>query len=76
MISLTELRQDLYRKIDTLIETGGSIEVARRGHIIKISVADRPSKLAKLPKRADFKIKHPMDIIHHNWLKDWDHDLP
>ncbi|MCX7115113.1 MAG: hypothetical protein NTW08_04325 [Gammaproteobacteria bacterium] len=73
MLSLTELRNDLYNKIDTLIETGVPIELKRKGHLIKIITTTKASKLARLPKRADFVIESPEDIIHHDWLKDW-HD--
>lgn len=75
MISLTELRNDLYNQIDTLIETGVPIELNRKGHLIKIITVSKPSKLVKLPKRKDFKIKNPEDIIHHDWLKDWNDHL-
>ena len=75
MISLTELRHDLYQKIDTLIDTGIPIELKRKGHLVKIIVVKQPSKLARLPKRADFIIDEPEGIIHHDWLKDWHDNL-
>lgn len=75
MISLTELRNDLYHKIDVLIETGKPIELVRKGHLIQIVVAKKRSKLARLPKRPDFKIENPENIIDNDWLKDWDDHL-
>lgn len=76
MLSLTELRSNLYQKIDTLIETGIPIELKRRGYLIKIVLEKKANKLDRLPKRDDFRISHPEDLIHHNWLKDWNNDLP
>lgn len=76
MLSLTELRSNLYQKIDSLIATGTPIEVKRKGYIIKIVLEKRKKKLDRLPKRPDFKISNPEDLIHHDWLKDWNNDLP
>ena len=76
MISLTELRSNLYQKIDTLIVTGVPIKVKRKNYIIKIVLEKKGKKLARLTKRADFHVENPETLIHHDWLKDWNHDLP
>jgi antitoxin (DNA-binding transcriptional repressor) of toxin-antitoxin stability system len=39
-VSATELRQNLYRIIDTVLETGESVEIARKGGSVRI-VPDR-----------------------------------
>lgn len=75
MLSLTELRNNLYQKIDTLIETGIPIELQRKGHLIKIIAVKKTSKFSRLPKRSDFVVDNPEDIIHHDWLKDWHDNL-
>ncbi|MCK4542739.1 MAG: hypothetical protein KAU17_10950 [Spirochaetales bacterium] len=40
-ISATKLRQDLYNILDQVIETGVPLEIARKGHIVKIVPENR-----------------------------------
>ena len=51
-ISLTELRTQLYKLIDHVIETGKPLEIERKGHKIKIILEDtKMSKLNLLKRR-------------------------
>jgi hypothetical protein len=70
-ITLTELRADLYKVVDQIIETGVSVEVQRNGHKIKIVLADGPSKLARLTERTGVINCDPEDIVHCDWLEEW-----
>ena len=47
-ISLTALRQQLFKIVDKVIQTGIPIEIERRGHRLKIVLDDPPRKLANL----------------------------
>ncbi|MCH9699144.1 MAG: type II toxin-antitoxin system Phd/YefM family antitoxin [Gammaproteobacteria bacterium] len=47
-ISLTALRQKLFSVVDQVIETGIPVEINRNGHIVKIVLADKKSKLDNL----------------------------
>jgi hypothetical protein len=70
-ITLTELRADLYKVVDQIIETGVSVEVQRNGHKIKIILADGPSKLERLAQRTGVINGDPEDIVHCEWLQEW-----
>jgi prevent-host-death family protein len=43
-VTATELRQNLYRIIDTVLETGEPVEVARKGGTVRI-VPDRKASI-------------------------------
>ena len=50
-ISITTLRNNLYKIIDNIIETGAPLEIDRHGHIIKIIlVENKKNKLDNLVK--------------------------
>lgn len=71
-ISLTELRGKLYQLIDQTIATGIPIEIERKGHILKISLENAPSKMDRLIKRPDVILNKNDDLIHADWMKNWD----
>jgi hypothetical protein len=49
-MSLTALRQQLFKVVDQVIATGIPMEIKRNGHIVKIVLADKKSKLENLVK--------------------------
>jgi len=70
-LSLTELRTDLYRVVDQIIETGVPVEVLRNGHKIKIILADGPSKLERLIRRENVINGDPESLVHCDWFSEW-----
>ena len=74
-ISLTELRGKLYQLIDQTIETGIPIEIERKGHILKISLENVPSKMDRLIKRPETILNKNDDLIHADWMRNWDAGL-
>jgi hypothetical protein len=61
-ISLTALRNNLFKIVDELIETGNPVELERKGHRLKIVVEEKKSKLDNL-KRHDCIIGNPDDLV-------------
>jgi hypothetical protein len=47
-VTLTALRQQLFRIVDQIIQTGIPVEIERNGHRLKIVLDDPPEKLANL----------------------------
>lgn len=76
-ITLTELRGNLYQLIDKTIETGIPLEIERKGHILKVSLEKTPShsKLSHLVYRPKTIINPDDDLIHVDWMKNWDEKL-
>lgn len=69
--TVTKLRQNLYRYLDRVVETGVPIEVERKGHTIRIVSGVRKSKLENL-RAHDALAVTPEEIIHGDWLVEWD----
>lgn len=49
-MSITALRKKLFTVIDQVIETGIPAEIERKGHIVKIVLEEKKSKLDNLKK--------------------------
>ena len=47
-LSLTALRQQLFKVVDNVIRTGIPAEIERHGHRLNITLNDPPRKLANL----------------------------
>lgn len=47
-LTLTALRQQLFKVVDQVIRTGVPVEIERQGHRLKIVLDEPPSKLANL----------------------------
>jgi hypothetical protein len=71
-VSLTasKLRQDVYKILDKIIETGIPVDVIRRGRTLRISPAERTSKLENLVRRSYLKCE-PEELIHMDWSGEW-----
>lgn len=69
-ITASKLRQDIYRLLDRVLETGRPIVIERRGRTLRI-VADEPaSKLARLKPRRYLE-DDPEQIVHLDWSDEW-----
>ena len=61
-ISLTTLRQQLFKVVDRIIKTGVPVEISRRGHKLRIVPVAKASKLARLtPHKAI--VGNPEDLV-------------
>lgn len=78
MITATELRNNLYNKIDSVIATGIPIEIGRKGHVVQIISADHKaaapahktegqSKWSRLVAHPDCIIGDPDELENINW---------
>lgn len=69
-ITASKLRENVYRILDEVIETGVPVDVVRKGIVVRI-VSERPvSKIGRLKKRRVF-VGDPEDIIGMDWSKEW-----
>ena len=77
-ITASRLRENVYRLLDQVLDTGVPIEIERKGRVLRIVAvdADRASKLDRLTPHPDFIIGDPDDLIHMHWYSEWNPDLP
>lgn len=66
----TKLRENLYKILDAVLETGQPVAVERKGQLIMINPPKKKSKLASLVKHNSLN-GDPEDIIYIDWMKDW-----
>lgn len=70
-IAASELRQNVYRLLDEILESGVPVEIERNGRKLRIVPADRPSKVARLRPHPDAIVGDPEDFVHIDWSGEW-----
>jgi hypothetical protein len=66
----SELRSDVYRVLDSVLETGVPVEIERKGRILRIVAEKAPSRLSRLVRRKVLNCA-PDAIVHMDWSKGW-----
>ena len=66
----SQLRANLYRILDEVLESGESVEIMRHGRRIRI-VADSPSRLSALTPHPGAVTGDPDDIVELDWSGEW-----
>lgn len=70
-LSTTQLRQDLYRIVDEILETGKPVIVVRKGRKLRISpVAEESGRLSRLVKQSIF-VGDPNELTEFDWSEYW-----
>ena len=71
-MSITALRQQLFKVVDQVIATGIPVEIKRNGHIVKIVLDDKKSKLGNLVKH-DCIVGDSEELVDLS-LQEWDEE--
>ncbi len=73
MITASKLRENVYRILDEILETGVPVEINRRGKKLKIVRAEEvtSSRLDNLIERPEAIAGDPEDLVHIDWSKQW-----
>lgn len=69
-LTASKLRENIYRILDQVLETGIPVEVVRKGKTIRIVAADAPGKLDRLKPR-DYLAEDAEGIVHVDWSEEW-----
>ncbi|MBP9054606.1 MAG: hypothetical protein KBF94_18445, partial [Ilumatobacteraceae bacterium] len=56
ILTASKLRENVYRVLDHVLETGEPAEIERNGRRLRIVADDRPSRLDRLVRRTDVAI--------------------
>ncbi len=70
-LTASELRSNIYRLLDQVIDTGIPLEITRKGRVLRIVPEDPPSIFDRLVRRDDFIIGDPDDLVHMDWSEYW-----
>lgn len=69
-ITVTELRQDIFKILDSVIELGRPISVQRKGHIVQLVPPKKKHKLDNLKTR--YISDEPLEAFDHiDWSHEW-----
>ena len=69
-LTASRLRQDIYRILDEVLETGVPVEIERRGKVLRIVPPEQTSKLDGLPRRDCLTVAAD-EIVHLDWSDTW-----
>ena len=70
-LTASKLRQDIYRVLDRVLETGEPVEIERHGRRLRIIADEPPSRLDRLVRRTDVVIGDSDDFVHMDWSGEW-----
>lgn len=70
-ITASQLRQNIYRALDKVIETGVPLEIERKGKILRIVPEEPRKKLDNLKPRDGYLLCDPEEIVHMDWSEEW-----
>jgi len=74
-VNASTLRENIYRLLDQVLETGQPLEIERKGKLLRVVPVAEPSKIARLVKH-DCLRGDPEAIVHLDWSDEWRYDLP
>jgi hypothetical protein len=69
-VTASQLRQNIYRILDGVAETGTPVEIRRKGNILKIITSRGRGKIANLKRRTALRCP-PEEIVHQDWSGEW-----
>ena len=70
-LTASQLRADVYRVLDRVLESGIPAEIERKGRVLRIVPEAMPSRLARLVERPTFIKGDPNDLVHLDWSTEW-----
>jgi len=70
----SQLRANIYRMLDEVLETGQPLEVKRNGKILVIAPKEEHSIWDRLPRREGFIVGDPDELVHIDWSSEWNPD--
>ena len=75
-ISVTELRGNIYKLLDEVLNTGIPIEINKGGKKLKIMPVEKVDKLQNLVSRPNVIKGNPDDLVNISWEREVNVDLP
>ena len=74
-VSPTELRSNIYKLLDEVLNSGVPIEINKGGKLLRIVPVAKSNKLANLISRSDIIIGNPDELADISWEKEINLDL-
>jgi len=71
ILTASKLRENIYRVLDQVLETGEPAEIERNGRRLRIVADDPPPRLSRLVQRTDLVVGDSDDFVHLDWSGEW-----
>lgn len=71
VVTASELRQNIYRLLDRVLETGEALEIERKGRRLRIVADPVGPKLERLHAHPDAITGDPADLVDIEWSSAW-----
>lgn len=71
IITASELRQNIYKLLDQVLDTGVPLEIERNGRRLRVIPTDAPPKLDRVTGHEDYIVGDPEDLVHVDWSNEW-----
>lgn len=69
-VTVCQLRENVYRILDHVLETGLAVEIVHHGKVLEILPRQAAAKRMHLNRRRAM-IGNPEDFVHVDWLHEW-----
>lgn len=73
-ISASQLRANVYRLLDQVLETGRPLEIERNGKSLLVVAKEAPPLWDRLPRQQEYIADDPGELIHLDWSAEWNPD--
>lgn len=73
-VTTSQLRQNIYRLIDEVLETGQPLEIERKGRIVRLVPDTSGSRLDRIQGNPDAIVGDPEDLVSIDWSSEWNAD--
>lgn len=70
-MTASKLRENIYRVLDEVLETGVPVEIERNGRTLRIVADEAPSRLGRLVHRPSLVTGESEDFVHMDWSSEW-----
>jgi hypothetical protein len=70
-ITASKLRENVYRILDQVLESGAAVEVERRGRRLRIVPVEPTRRLGRLRSRPEYLKAEPEALVHLDWSREW-----
>jgi prevent-host-death family protein len=70
-VTASELRQNIYRLLDQVLETDVPLEIERNGRQLRVVPVNNRPKLDRLSAHEDYVVGAPEDLVHMDWSAEW-----
>lgn len=72
-LTASKLRENIYKILDQVLETGVPVEIVRGQRRLKIVPADEAGggKLARLKRHPNALVGDPEELVHLDWSTEW-----